>query len=131
MVAWVAILAYVAPVAAHGAPRQHEHGLADKSAEHCAGHHDADATPDHTSTVDSATPQALAMEPDEDCAGPRLGSSVCCAAMCAPALPSPFVSSTFVPRLRTSSGSRIAVGIIASFVARLDRPPKPGVASIG
>lgn len=132
LLAWIAIVAYVTPVAVHSMPRQHEHAIADSSEEPCANHRDGDshAESGHVSTI-AQVAQLKAAEAGDGCAGHHVGSAACCVAMCTPALPPLALVGMWTPELGVTSDRRIAAGVIASFVTRLDRPPKRIVASIG
>ncbi|HEX2889619.1 hypothetical protein [Vineibacter terrae] len=123
LLAWLAIVAYVAPVVAHGAASTHVQTMApschDEAGDRAmSGHAPAgpEVTPVDTDDMHGSKPGASAM---------------CCVAMCAPALPSPPLIGTWSPRVHVASDSGVADGIFVAFVTRLDRPPKSGVAPIG
>jgi hypothetical protein len=123
LLAWLAIVAYVAPVVAHGATYTHAHALAPSC------HHESS---DHVASADApATPEVMPADTD-DARGAKPGpSSMCCVAMCAPALPSPALVGIWSPQVRVASDSPVVEGVVAAFVTRLDRPPKAGVLPIG
>ncbi len=123
LLAWLAIVAYVAPVVAHGATSTHAHAQApschDTADEHAASGHAP------------STPEVAPVDTDDARGAKQAPSAACCVAMCAPALPSPLLIGTWSPQLHVASDGRIAEAVVVAFVTRLDRPPKPGVAPIG
>lgn len=127
LLAWLAIVAYVTPAAAHSVPGAHTHANAGVS-HGCSGHEEPVS---HTSMHVSATPEVAATDADGACGDHKAGSVGCCVAMCAPALPSPALIALWTPVLHASSDRPIADGIVAAFITRLDRPPKSRVAPIG
>ncbi|TXL80419.1 hypothetical protein FHP25_05160 [Vineibacter terrae] len=123
LLAWLAIVAYVAPVAAHGAASTHAHTQAPS----CHDEAGDRAVSGHA----PATPEVAPVDTDDTHGATPGPSAMCCVAMCAPALPSSPLISAWSPRVHVTSDSSVADGIFVAFVTRLDRPPKPGIAPIG
>ena len=131
VMALCAIVAYALPAATHGAPAGHaDHAAQPGSTSPCA--HDPGAV-DHHVHATAAADGEHANVPDAPakCPGHKEGSVSCCVAMCHAALPMAECAAPWVPWLRASSHSRIVDSAGPTFITRLDRPPKPGVAPIG
>ena len=127
LLAWLAIVAYVTPVAAHSALSAHTHATAGIG-HGCSGHEEQ-ATSAHATHM--SAPEVDAADTDGTCGDHQAVPMACCVAMCTPALPSPALIALWTPVLHATSDRPVAHGIVAAFITRLDRPPKPSVAPIG